>query len=105
MADELYHRIPAGVGVGGFIKLTPSQLDEVLVDGAGWAIKRGFGIREDLSFVEENGQMKGAIPDNVSELAKNANAMKWALWVRGIIIWKCRWLIKFMTKKRHRRMD
>ncbi|OYK80034.1 RNA-splicing ligase RtcB [Coxiella burnetii] len=70
VADELYHRIPAGVGVGGFIKLTPSQLDEVLVDGAGWAIKRGFGIREDLSFVEENGQMKGAIPDNVSELAK-----------------------------------
>ncbi|WP_268987400.1 RtcB family protein, partial [Coxiella burnetii] len=41
VADELYHRIPAGVGVGGFIKLTPSQLDEVLVDGAGWAIKRG----------------------------------------------------------------
>ncbi|WP_267256793.1 hypothetical protein [Coxiella endosymbiont of Ornithodoros maritimus] len=53
--------------------------------GAGWSIKRGFGTREDLSFVEENAQVKGVIPDNVSELAKKHQPMKWVLWVRGII--------------------
>ncbi|WP_280124072.1 RtcB family protein [Coxiella endosymbiont of Ornithodoros amblus] len=47
--------------------------------GAGWSIKRGFGTHEDLSFVKENGQMKGIMPDNVSELAKNTNPMKWVL--------------------------
>ncbi|WP_235378868.1 RtcB family protein [Candidatus Coxiella mudrowiae] len=51
---------------------------EVLRVGVHWTVKRGFcGIEEDLLFVEEQDQMKGPIPKNVFELAKNANTMKW----------------------------
>jgi tRNA-splicing ligase RtcB len=70
LADTLFQTIPAGVGKEGEIHLTPDQLDEVLVAGAEWAIRRGYGTTEDLTFVEEHGRVAGAVPENVSGLAK-----------------------------------
>jgi tRNA-splicing ligase RtcB len=70
LADALFHAIPAGVGEEGKLKLTPAQLDEVLNGGALWAVNKGYGVPEDLDFVEEHGCMKGAVPENVSDLAK-----------------------------------
>ncbi len=37
---------------------------------AEWAVKQGYGLPEDLLFIEERGQMHGAVPENVSDLAK-----------------------------------
>lgn len=70
LADRLFARIPAGVGEEGHIKLSPRELDRVMEDGAQWAVKQGYGEREDLAYVEENGKIDGAIPENVSEHAK-----------------------------------
>jgi tRNA-splicing ligase RtcB len=46
----------------------------VLTDGAHWAVKRGFGLPEDLEATEETGRMKGAAPDKVSARAKKRGA-------------------------------
>lgn len=70
LSDILYYRIPAGVGVEGKLKLKPDVLDQILEKGAKWAVAQGYGVKEDLEYVEEQGQMYGAIPENVSVLAK-----------------------------------
>jgi tRNA-splicing ligase RtcB len=70
LADSLFRDIPAGVGEEGLIKLTPLELDAVLEGGARWAVKNGYGEAGDLEFVEERGCAAGAVPANVSSLAK-----------------------------------
>lgn len=70
LADRLFATIPAGVGEEGKIHLSPQQLDQVLLGGAQWAVQQGYGDAADLEYVEENGQAVGAVPENVSELAK-----------------------------------
>lgn len=70
LADALFHEIPAGLGEEGALRLSPAELDAVLAGGARWAVERGFGDPEDLAYVEEHGCMAGAVPQNVSELAK-----------------------------------
>ena len=59
-----------GVGEEGDLKLTPEKLDEVLRGGAQWAVRHGYGTAADLEFVEEQGCVEGAVPENVSLLAK-----------------------------------
>ncbi|MGH8685639.1 MAG: RtcB family protein, partial [Nitrosospira sp.] len=70
LADTLFHAIPAGVGEEGEIKLNPGQIDQVLQDGAQWAVQHGYGSAADLEYIEEHGRVTGAAPDLVSELAK-----------------------------------
>jgi len=70
LADGLFRDIPAGVGEGGEIRLTSSGLDRVLAGGAQWAVKQGYGEAEDLEYIEEHGCVRGAVPANVSDLAK-----------------------------------
>ncbi len=70
LANQLFRDIPAGVGEQGELRLTPSQLDEVLLGGAKWALDAGYGEAVDIEYVEEHGRVGGAEPGNVSELAK-----------------------------------
>lgn len=70
LSDILFQTIPAGVGREGHLKLSMGELDKLLMLGAKWAVKKGYGLTADLEFIEENGQMQGAVPGNVSELAK-----------------------------------
>lgn len=70
LAEALFHKIPAGVGSTGRLKLSTSQLDELLTQGAHWAVERGFGILDDLRFIETNGRAAGADPAKVSNEAK-----------------------------------
>jgi tRNA-splicing ligase RtcB len=70
LADILYHKIPAGVGSTGAIRLDHAEMDAMLAGGAAWAVERGWGEAADLARVEEGGQMKGAKPGNVSDHAK-----------------------------------
>ena len=37
LAEELYHRIPAGVGSTGSIRLNDKEMDAMLAGGAQWA--------------------------------------------------------------------
>jgi tRNA-splicing ligase RtcB (3'-phosphate/5'-hydroxy nucleic acid ligase) len=70
LAEALFRTIPAGVGEEGNLKLPPKELDVVLQQGAQWAVREGYGLTEDLQFVEESGRVKGADPTCVSDLAK-----------------------------------
>ncbi len=70
LVDELFKKIPSGLGSNGIKHLKESEIDDVLLNGATWAVENGFGWEEDLKFLEENGCMKGADPDKVSTKAK-----------------------------------
>ncbi|MCE5185836.1 MAG: RtcB family protein [Planctomycetaceae bacterium] len=70
LAEALFHTIPAGVGSTGKVKLSASQLDELLVQGAHWAVEKGYGELDDLRFIETNGRAPGADPAKVSNEAK-----------------------------------
>ncbi len=70
LVDQLFSRVPAGVGSEGLIRLSSGQIDEMLIGGAEWAVRRGFGIKEDLEYIEERGRVYGAEPEHVSETAK-----------------------------------
>ncbi|HEX7404236.1 MAG TPA: RtcB family protein, partial [Usitatibacter sp.] len=71
VSDSLFRDIPAGVGEEGKLSFTPRELDEILTGGARWAVAQGFGVRDDLAFIEEEGCMRDAVPANVSALAKS----------------------------------
>ena len=68
--DTLYDIVPAGLGSKGDFRLSTSEIDDVLRGGAEFAIERGYGFKEDLKFIEENGKVSGAKPENVSLKAK-----------------------------------
>ncbi len=71
LADELYRRVPAGVGSTGRIHLDSRQMDAMLSGGARWAVSQGYGSSEDLERIEERGCMRGADPAQVSEKARH----------------------------------
>jgi len=71
LAEELYRAIPAGLGSTGHIRLGDREMDAMLSGGARWAIERGYGQPGDLERIEEQGCMRGALPDQVSKHAKD----------------------------------
>ncbi|MGC8744511.1 MAG: RtcB family protein [Verrucomicrobiia bacterium] len=70
LADTLFRRIPAGVGSTGKLRLSTSEMDEMLERGALWAVERGYGDKQDLERIEEGGCVNGAMPEAVSYQAK-----------------------------------
>ncbi|KAA3608708.1 MAG: RtcB family protein [Planctomycetota bacterium] len=70
LAQALLEAVPAGVGRGGALKLTPEDLDQVALKGAAWMVENGFGRPQDLDHCEEGGQASWAQPKNVSSDAK-----------------------------------
>jgi tRNA-splicing ligase RtcB len=74
LLESIFHNVPSGVGEVGKIKLSFSELDEVLVNGAKWAVEHSYGTEKDLEHLEENGCMKGANPENVSNEARKRGA-------------------------------
>ena len=69
LVKALGTRVPAGVGSSGFVRLSPGELDSVLRDGAPWAVRKGYGVAEDLAFTEAGGCFAGADPSVVSAKA------------------------------------
>src|SRR5512132_2207907 len=53
IAHDLYRTVPAGVGAGGAMTLRMDELDALLVEGAHWAVARGYGSAEELERIEE----------------------------------------------------
>jgi tRNA-splicing ligase RtcB (3'-phosphate/5'-hydroxy nucleic acid ligase) len=72
VASQLYRDVPTGVGSSHAIPaLSDAELDEVLAQGARWAVKRGFrAASDDAERCEEGGRLPGADPDAVSERAR-----------------------------------
>ncbi|MBN2127020.1 MAG: RtcB family protein [Candidatus Diapherotrites archaeon] len=70
LSEALFNEIPAGLGVKGKLELKPNEIDELLEKGAEYVVEKGFGLKNDLEFIEEKGCVKGANPENVSMKAK-----------------------------------
>jgi len=70
LADVLQAGVPAGVGSQGAIVVKGRELDELLREGARWAVARGYGVERDLERIEEGGRVPGARPECVSDKAK-----------------------------------
>ncbi|HII71326.1 TPA: RtcB family protein [Candidatus Woesearchaeota archaeon] len=70
LTATLFQNIPCGVGSKGKLRLQKDELDEVLLHGCEWAVKNGYGVKEDCMNTEENGKMSGADPSKVSDMAK-----------------------------------
>lgn len=70
LLDSLFNYIPSGLGSRGRIKVSPSELNDVLSNGVEWSIKNGYGWAEDAEACEEGGCLKIADQSKVSPIAK-----------------------------------
>lgn len=70
IANALFRSVPAGLGSTGLLKLSIDEIDTVLEQGARFSLERGYGVPEDLEYVEERGRVEGADPDAVTVRAK-----------------------------------
>ncbi|ADG13465.1 protein of unknown function UPF0027 [Methanocaldococcus infernus ME] len=71
LVKTLFRNVPSGLGSKGIIKFSKDVMDDVLEEGAKWAVKEGFGWKEDIKYIEENGCMEDADSSYVSEKAKD----------------------------------
>jgi tRNA-splicing ligase RtcB (3'-phosphate/5'-hydroxy nucleic acid ligase) len=69
LVDRLFARVPAGVGVSGFLRIDQPDFREIMTEGAKWCVEKGYGWPEDLERTEENGRIAEADPDAVSNKA------------------------------------
>ena len=70
LTAALYRACPSGVGGKGRERVSGRELDQLLTQGAKWALKRGLARPEDLAHTEEGGCLPGADPSKVSARAK-----------------------------------
>ncbi len=70
LVRALFNNVPSGVGKGGALRLSDHDMEGVLEDGARWAVRKGYGVQEDLEVTEEGGAMPGADATTVSPSAK-----------------------------------
>jgi tRNA-splicing ligase RtcB len=74
LIDEMFINIPSGLGSKAKVHLSRKQLDEVLKLGAKWAVDNGYGWKEDVEYLEENGCLHTADISTVSNDAKQRGA-------------------------------
>jgi len=69
LVNELFQKVPVGVGKRGFVNLNKSKFVEVMETGAKWCVENGYGWKEDLDRIEAHGAIKGADSNKVSAKA------------------------------------
>jgi tRNA-splicing ligase RtcB len=70
LTTTLYYNCPSGVGKKGHLRLSQQELEELVVQGSRWALKKGYARKQDVERTEEGGQLAGAAPSQVSKRAK-----------------------------------
>ena len=69
LINGLFLDVPSGLGSEGKIRLGQKEMNELMVEGARWAVRRGLGSEEDLDVTEESGCIGGADPGKISDKA------------------------------------
>ncbi len=69
LINALFSNIPCGVGSSGDIRVSDREEKEIFMKGASWAVKKGYGVKEDLEYTENRGCMENADPSKVSDRA------------------------------------
>jgi tRNA-splicing ligase RtcB len=67
----IFRSVPSGVGKGSQFNINYAELDKVLEGGAEWAVKKGYGIEDDLKHLEEGGKLGPCNANDVSKRAKS----------------------------------
>ena len=70
LVNVLFDNVPSGLGSKGKIRLKQGEIDDVLNNGAEWAVENDYGWKSDLNHLEENGRMMQADADKVSDKAQ-----------------------------------
>lgn len=70
LIDRMFADVPAGVGEKGKLRVTDAQLDQVMVQGVGWAVSNGYGVPGDWQATEDHGCLIGADPAGLSDRAR-----------------------------------
>lgn len=70
LADKLMEHVPAGLGSTGELRLNEHEINKVLEQGASYAVGLGYGVPDDLGFIESGGKLEGADASAVSKTAK-----------------------------------
>ena len=70
LIDALFEAIPSGLGATGRLQASDQQLTEAFTSGSKWAVEQGYGVEADVTHCEENGNMPGADPAQVSVKAR-----------------------------------
>lgn len=69
LVHALFAHVPCGVGSQGKVRASGGEARRLLAEGAKWAVKKGYGIEEDVEFTEEGGCLREANPDKVGNRA------------------------------------
>jgi tRNA-splicing ligase RtcB len=69
LINSLFLNVPSGLGSEGKIKISQKEMNQLMVEGARWAVKRGLGSEEDLDVTEEGGCLGSADPSKISDKA------------------------------------
>jgi tRNA-splicing ligase RtcB len=69
LVSSLFNNIPSGVGSSGDIKVGHKEEQEIFTKGSSWAVKKGYGTKQDLEFTEDSGCIEGADPADISKRA------------------------------------
>jgi tRNA-splicing ligase RtcB len=69
LINALFHNVPSGLGSEGKIRISQKDMNQLMIEGARWAVKRGLGLDEDLDATEDGGFLSGADPSKVSDRA------------------------------------
>ncbi len=70
LINQAFRDVPCGAGGSGFIKIGARDLERVLVEGARWMVKNGYGEERDAELAEAGGALEEADPKAVSERAR-----------------------------------
>jgi len=74
LIDELFARVPLGLGQGSGYRFTRTELDDLLERGPAALMTRGLATQDDVDFTEAQGRLHGARPDLISERARRRGA-------------------------------
>jgi len=70
LVEGLFHALPSGVGARrSDLVLERDELEELLVEGAGWCVRNGYGREDDPGLIEDGGRLPGADPGSLSPRA------------------------------------
>jgi tRNA-splicing ligase RtcB (3'-phosphate/5'-hydroxy nucleic acid ligase) len=70
LINRMFESIPTGVGSHGALKVSKSDFERVLVQGAKWAVAHDMAHEDDRLHMEEEGCLSGADPAEISERAR-----------------------------------
>jgi len=74
LVAALFASVPSGLGSSGKIRLRGKEINNVMTQGARWALSNGFGTPQDLEATEEGGCISGADPAAVGQRPRERGA-------------------------------